>query len=90
MELITGAHQQTVNLRYQRGKDGLYAAFIWRYDSGLVATGVPDLAAALTLTAGQQVIRIGRRTGYARAAHQAMQWARHIHLAYLATGRHGK
>ena len=45
MELITGAHQQTVNLRYQRGKDGLYAAFIWRYDSGLVATGVPDLAA---------------------------------------------
>jgi hypothetical protein len=49
------AYQQTVNLRYQRGKDGLYAAFIWRYDSGLVVTGVPDVAAALTLTPAQQV-----------------------------------
>ena len=44
-----------MNLRYQRGKDGLYAAFIWRYDSGLVVTGVPDVAAALTLTPAQQV-----------------------------------
>ena len=49
------AFQQTTNLRYQRGKDGLWGAFIWRYDSGLVVTGVPDSAAALALTAAQQV-----------------------------------
>jgi hypothetical protein len=35
------AYQQTVNLCY-RGKDGPYARFIWRYDSGLVVTGVPE------------------------------------------------
>ena len=49
------AYQQTASLRYQRGKDGAYASFIWRYDSGLVVTGVPDVAAALTLTPAQQV-----------------------------------
>ncbi len=49
------AFQQTTNLRYQRGKDGLWGTFIWRYDSGLVVTGVPDSAAALTLTPAQQV-----------------------------------
>ena len=30
-------------------------SFIWRYDSGLAVTGVPDVAAALTLTPAQQV-----------------------------------
>jgi hypothetical protein len=49
------AFQQTTNLRYQRGKNGPWASFIWRYDSGLVVTGVPDAAAALKLTAAQQV-----------------------------------
>ena len=49
------AFQQTTNLRYQRGKDGLWGTFIWRYDSGLVVTGVPDSAAALLLTPSQQV-----------------------------------
>jgi len=49
------AFQQTTNLRYQRGKDGLWGSFIWRYDSGLVVTGVPDAAAALKLTPAQQV-----------------------------------
>ena len=29
--------------------------FIWRYDSGLVVSGVPDAAAALVLTPNQQV-----------------------------------
>lgn len=48
------AFQQTTNLRYQRGKSGPWASFIWRYDSGLVVTGVPDAAAALRLTAAQQ------------------------------------
>ncbi len=49
------AFQQTTNLRYQHGKDGLWGTMIWRYDSGLVVTGVPDSAAALKLTAAQQV-----------------------------------
>ncbi len=48
------AYQQTVNLRYQHKKDGLWGTVIWRYDSGLVVTGVPDSAAALKLTAAQQ------------------------------------
>ena len=49
------AFQQTTNLRYQHGKDGFWGTMIWRYDSGLVVTGVPDSAAALLLTAAQQV-----------------------------------
>jgi len=49
------AYQQTASIRYQRGKDGPWAAFIWRYDSGLVVTGVPDVTAALALTPAQQV-----------------------------------
>lgn len=49
------AFQQTTNLRYQHGKDGLWTSFIWRFDSGLVVTGVPDSAAAMTLTPNQQV-----------------------------------
>jgi hypothetical protein len=49
------ALQETANLRYQRGKNGPWASFIWRYDSGLVVTGVPDVAAALKLTPAQQV-----------------------------------
>ena len=36
------AYQQTANFRYQHGKDGIWADFIWRFDSGLVVTGVPN------------------------------------------------
>jgi hypothetical protein len=49
------AFQQTTNLRYQHKKDGLWGDFIWRYDSGLVVTGVPDVHAATLLTPNQQV-----------------------------------
>lgn len=49
------AYQQTSTLRYQHGKDGPWATFIWRYDSGLAVTGVPDVAAALGLSPAQQV-----------------------------------
>lgn len=49
------AYQQTANIRYQHGKDGLWAGFIWRFDSGLVVTGIPDATAALLLTPSQQV-----------------------------------
>jgi hypothetical protein len=49
------AYQQTANFRYQHGKDGLWADFIWRFDSGLVVTGVPTAESALLLTAHQQI-----------------------------------
>jgi hypothetical protein len=49
------AFQQTTNLRYQRGKTGPWASFIWRYDSGLTVTGVTDVASALRLSPAQQV-----------------------------------
>jgi hypothetical protein len=48
------AFQQTTYLRYQRPTNGPWAAFTWRYDSGLVAGAVPDLDAALALTPAQQ------------------------------------
>lgn len=46
--------QSTLSARYQRPKNAEWVSFIWRYDSGLVISGVPDVAAALTLTAAQQ------------------------------------
>jgi hypothetical protein len=48
------AFQQTTHVRYQRPNNGWWAAFTWRYDSGLVAGAVPDLESALRLTAAQQ------------------------------------
>jgi outer membrane receptor protein involved in Fe transport len=47
--------QQTTNLLYQApGRLGAWGALTWRYDSGLVAGSVPDLATALTLTPDEQ------------------------------------
>jgi hypothetical protein len=48
------AFQQTTNLRYQRPNNGPWAAFTWRYDSGLVAGSVTSLDDALALSADQQ------------------------------------
>ena len=48
------AFQQTTFLRYQYGKDGPWAGFTWRFDSGEVAGAVTDLQDALGLTAAQQ------------------------------------
>ena len=47
-------YEQTLNLRYQRRNSGPWIDFTWRYDSGLVAGSVPDLASALALTADEQ------------------------------------
>jgi hypothetical protein len=49
------AYQQNVILRYQRPHNREWIEFTWRFDSGLVVSGVPDVAAALTLTPAQQV-----------------------------------
>ena len=48
------AFQQTTNLRYRRPHNGVWGAFTWRYDSGLVAGAVPDQQTALSLTGAQQ------------------------------------
>jgi hypothetical protein len=48
------ALQQTTFIRYQHGKDGIWGAFTWRFDSGEVAGAVTDLNDALALTADQQ------------------------------------
>jgi hypothetical protein len=47
--------QSTLTLRYQRPKNAEWVAFTYRYDSGLVVSGVPDAGAALGLTPNQQV-----------------------------------
>jgi TonB dependent receptor len=49
------AYQQNVNTRYQRHKNEEWIDFTWRFDSGLVVSGVPDVASALTLTPSEQV-----------------------------------
>jgi hypothetical protein len=48
------AFQQTTFLRYQHKKDGPWATFTWRFDSGEAAGSVTDLADALALTPAQQ------------------------------------
>lgn len=48
-------YQQNAVFRYHRPHNGEWVDFTWRYDSGLVVSGVPDVAAALALTAAQQV-----------------------------------
>jgi hypothetical protein len=48
-------YQQNVGMRYQRPHNAEWIDFTWRYDSGMVVSGVPDVAAALMLTAAQQV-----------------------------------
>jgi hypothetical protein len=49
------AFQSTMTFRYQRPKNAEWAALTYRYDSGLVVSGVPDAGAALGLTPNQQV-----------------------------------
>ncbi len=48
------AFQSNANFRYQRPKNAEWISFIWRYDSGLVESGVTNTAAALMLTPNQQ------------------------------------
>jgi hypothetical protein len=48
------AFQQTTSLHYQRPKNGPWASFVWRYDSGEVAGSIATLNDALSLTAAQQ------------------------------------
>jgi len=49
-------YQQNVILRYQPVKNGWWADFTWRYDSGLVVGAVNGLDDALALTADEQAV----------------------------------
>jgi len=49
------AFQSTTMLRYQRPRSAEWVSLSWRYDSGLVISGVPDVAAATMLTPNQQL-----------------------------------
>jgi len=53
------AFQSTVNLRYQRPHNGEWIALTYRYDSGLVVSGIPDAGAALSLLTPNQQVTIG-------------------------------
>ena len=48
------ALQSTTHVQYQFPKRLPWAAFTWRYDSGIVASATPDLASLLALTPNQQ------------------------------------
>jgi hypothetical protein len=52
------AFQSTMNLHYQH-KKAEWVAFTWRYDSGLVVSGVPDAGSALTTLSPNQQATIG-------------------------------
>jgi hypothetical protein len=60
-------YQQNVNLHYQKAKNGWWADFTWRYDSGLVVGAVNSLENAFALTADQQST-IGLYCGDERAS----------------------
>jgi hypothetical protein len=49
------AFQSTMSLRYQRPKNAEWVALTYRFDSGLVVSGVPDAGAAMGLTPNQEV-----------------------------------
>ena len=48
-----------MTLRYQRPHNAEWVAFTYRYDSGLVVSGVPDAGAAIALLTPNQQVSIG-------------------------------
>src|SRR5579871_111749 len=53
------AFQSTVLMRYQRPRNAEWLAWSWRYDSGLVVSGIPDAGAAIGLLSPNQQVTIG-------------------------------
>ncbi len=53
------AFQSTMNLRYQRPKNREWVALTYRFDSGLVVSGIPDAGAAMSLLTPNQEVSIG-------------------------------
>ncbi|MBV9746901.1 MAG: TonB-dependent receptor, partial [Acidobacteriia bacterium] len=52
------AFQSTAVVRYQH-RNREWVAWTWRYDSGLVVSGIPDAGAALTLLTPNQQVSLG-------------------------------
>ena len=59
------AFQSTVMARYQINKNAEYVDLSWRYDSGLVVSGIPDATAALdpTIVSANQQVSLGLSCG---------------------------
>ena len=53
------AFQSTATLRYQRPKNAEWLALTYRYDSGLVVSGIPDAGAAMSLLTPNQQVSVG-------------------------------
>jgi Carboxypeptidase regulatory-like domain len=53
------AFQSTLTTRYQRPHNGEWIALTYRYDSGLVVSGIPDAGAAISLLTPNQQVTIG-------------------------------
>lgn len=53
------AFQSTLTLRYQRPRNAEWVALTYRYDSGLVVSGIPDAGAALSILTPNQQTSIG-------------------------------
>ena len=53
------AFQSTLNLRYQRPHNAEWVSLIYRYDSGLVVSGIPDAGFALSVLTPNQQVSIG-------------------------------
>jgi hypothetical protein len=57
------AFQSTLNVRYQRPKNAEWVALTYRYDSGLVVSGVPDAGFAISALTPNQQVSIGLACG---------------------------
>jgi len=51
--------QSTMNFRYQRPRSAEWVALVYRYDNGLVVSGIPDAGSALTTLTPNQQVSIG-------------------------------
>ncbi len=51
--------QSTMNFRYQRAHNAEWVALVYRYDNGLVVSGIPDAGSALTILTPNQQVSIG-------------------------------
>ena len=86
------ALQSTGVFRYQH-KNAEWVTLTWRYDSGLVVSGIPDSTAALAFDGGAADLdrpRVRRRGGDPDAADHELQWNGHVEADYAAAGRAGE
>jgi hypothetical protein len=70
------AFQSTTNFRYQRPRNAEWIAVVYRYDSGLVVSGIPDAGSALAVLTPNQQVSIGLACNgvYATVASPLSAW----------------